>query len=292
MIDTIFYATDRSEREVPVLKYVYDLSVELGAKLVVLYVHRMKPLRVGVSRPIQQIVYHLIEEQKEILEAYCKQHLGANFNTKNISLEVVEGDSISHTILETSKEHKADLLVIGRKEKHSDRGLFVGDIGKALQDRVSCPLLIVPNTKDKATVKTILYATAFEEADILALKDLAQMAQLLKARIEIIHISTEKEYAGEQQLEWFKEMLEQQVDYENIGLQLIFSEDIEDKLKKVAKEINADILVLLERKETGFFQRIFHKSLVKKMESHITIPLMSYNEVNLFAQQQHTASKV
>ncbi|MDX1363198.1 universal stress protein [Arenibacter latericius] len=293
MMNTIFYATDRSEREVPVLKNVYNLSVELGAKLVVFYVHRMEPLRVSVSRPIQQIEYHVIREQKEILEAYCREHIGAKFNPENVVFEVVEGDSITKAILEKSKEYSADLIVIGRKEKHSERGLFVGDIGKELQDKVTCPLLIAPNIKEKSSINTILYATDFEEADIIALQDLASMAKLLDAKIEIVHISTEKEYAGEQQLEWFKEMLEQKVDYENIAFKLYFSDDIEAKLRKLTEEINADILVLLERKEKkGFFQRIFHKSLVKKMESHIAIPLMSYNEVKICAAQKSTAGKV
>ncbi|XHP72856.1 hypothetical protein KCTC52924_00592 [Arenibacter antarcticus] len=280
-MNTVFYATDRSEREVPVLKFAYNLSREMGAKLIVLYVHKMEPLRVSVSRPLEQIAYHVIQEQKEILKAYCEKHIGSGLDPANIVLEVVQRDSITNAILEASKEFKSDLILIGRKDKHSERGLLVGDIGKELQDKVSCPLLIIPNTKFSKAIDTILYATDFEEADILAIKTLVPMAKLLKSKIEIIHISTEKEYAGKEQMEWFKEMLEQQVDYENIGFQLIFSDAIEEKLKTFSDEIGADILVLLERKEKGFFQKIFHKSLVKKMESHISIPLMSFNEVNL-----------
>lgn len=281
MMNTIVYATDRSEREVPVLKFAYNLSLELGARLVVLYVHKMEPLRVQVSRPHEQIEYHVLQEQKEILEAYCEKHIGTGLDPKNIKMEVVSGNSITTTILEASKDFKADLIVIGRKDKHSDRGLFVGDIGKELQDKVTCPLLVVPNNQDLKAIHTILYATDFEEADILALKDLAAMAKLIKAKIEVVHISTEEEYAGTEQMEWFKEMLEQQVDYGDIGFQVVFSDDIEKRLRRFSEEVGADILVLLERKETGFFQRIFHKSLVKKMESHIAIPLMSYNEIHL-----------
>jgi hypothetical protein len=82
-------------------------------------------------------------------------------------------------------------------------------------------------------------------------------------------------------MEWFKEMLRQKVDDSSLTFELIFSDKIQDKLKIHAKTIGADLLVLLEREEKGFFQKIFHISLVAKMEEHIGIPLLSYNELNL-----------
>jgi nucleotide-binding universal stress UspA family protein len=266
---------------VPALQYAYHLSQRLHATLLVLYVHEMEPLRVSVSRPAAQIEYHVIQEQTEVLSSYCAKHLGIPVDNKKVQIEVISNDSVSNGILEKTKEVTPDMIIIGRKDKHTDRGLFVGNIGKGLQEKVPCPLLIIPNKVEDKPIKTILYATDFEEADILALKKLVPLAQMLEAKIHIAHISTEKEYAGKEQMEWFKDMLLQEVDNSPLTFELIFSDKIQDKLKIHAKTIGADLLVLLEREEKGFFQKIFHISLVAKMEEHIGIPLLSYNALNL-----------
>ena len=278
---TILYASDRTENSAAALKYAYQLSHQLKASLIVLYVHEMDHIRVSVSRPAAQIEYHVIEEQTEILTKYCEAHLGVPVDGNKLQVQVVHNDSVSDAVLEKSRDFGTDMIIIGRKDKHTDRGLFVGNIGKGLQEKVPCPLLIVPNKVTAKSIKTILYATDFEEADILALKKLVPMAKALGAKIQIVHISTEKEYAGKEQMEWFKDMLRQEVDDTAIGFTLIFSDEIQDKLKTHAKTIGADLLVLLEREEKGFFQKIFHISLVAKMEEHINIPLLSYNELNL-----------
>lgn len=278
---TILYATDRTENSVPALKYAYNLSTKLNARLLVLYVHDMDPLRVSVSRPAAQIEYHVIKEQTEILTSYCIKHLGVPVDNKKLQVEVMLNDSVSNAILEKTKDLETDIIIIGRKDKHTDRGLIVGNIGKGLQEKVPCPLLIIPNTIKDKSIKTILYASDFEEADVLAIKKLAPVAKELGAKINIVHISKEKEYAAKEQMEWFKELLLQEVDNKAIDFTLIFSDMVEEKLKVHADTIGADLLVLLEREEKGFFQKIFHKSLVAKMEEHIAIPLLSYNELNL-----------
>jgi len=278
---TILYATDRSKYAVQALKYAYHLSNQLNAALLVLYVHELEPLRISVSRPAAQVEYHIIKEQTEILSAYCSEHLGIPVDNKKLQTEVVHNDSVSSAILEKTKDALPEMIIIGRKDKHTDRGFIVGNIGKSLQEKVPCPLLIIPNNLTDKSIKTILYATDFEEADILALKKLVPMAKLLGAKIHIVHISTEKEYAGKEQMEWFKDMLRKEVDDTSIEFALIFSDKIQDQLKIHAKTIGANLLVLLEREEKGFFQKIFHVSLVAKMEEHISIPLLSYNEPNL-----------
>ncbi|MEJ1223543.1 universal stress protein [Sediminicola sp. 1XM1-17] len=276
----IFYATDRTENSAPVLRYAYELSSKLGAQLVVFNTHEMDPIRVMVSRPPEQIEYHVLEEQKEILATYCGKHLKGGLEGKNIKFEVVSSDSITEGIVENSKNLTADMVIIGRKDKHTERGLFVGDIGKSLVEKLSCPLMIVPNSGSNP-IKKILYATDFMEADIAAIKKLVPLANVLDAKIHVVHISTEKEYAGKEQMEWFKDMLQQKVSYAKIDFKLVFSDHIEAELKNQVEQLGADLLVLLQREEKGFLNKLFHTSMVKKLEGHIPTPLLSFNQSNL-----------
>ena len=273
---TILYATDLSENEATVLKYAHKLSQKISAKLVVFHIHQLPLVRISVSRPVKQMEKLAIKEQKEIVKAYCNKHLGEELD--NIIADVVIEDSILDAILDKSNKLKPNLVIIGKKEKHTQRGLLASDIGLKLLKKLTFPILIVPNKISDKPINSILYATDFEKGDILAIEKIVPTAKDNNATIHVVHVSTKTEFAGNNKLESFKKRLSEQISYKNIQFELLFSENIEKELNAHAKRIDADIIVLLEREEKGFFQKLFTKTIAEKLEVKIDIPLMSFNE--------------
>ncbi len=273
---TILYATDLNENEASVLKYAHKLSKNLNAKLVVFHIYQLPPIRVSVSRPAEQVEGFVIKEQKSIVKSYCKKHLGEDLN--NVKIDVAISDTILDAILNQSKKIKPNLVVIGKKEKHTKRGLLASDIGLELLKKLTFPILIVPNNVSDKPVKTILYATDFEDGDILAIKKIVPTAKDMDATIHVVHVSTKTQYAGKDKMEDFEKRLTEQVSYKNVKFEVLFSENIEKELNAHSKRIDADIIVLLEREEKGFFQKLFTKTIAEKLEVKINIPLMSFNE--------------
>ena len=62
--------------------------------------------------------------------------------------------------------------------------------------------------------------------------------------------------------------------------ELLFSEEIFPVLYDYLHEVKADLIAMLERGEKGLAKKIFHRDLVKKMESMSDIPLISFNDIN------------
>lgn len=275
---TILYATDLAEQSVPTLRYAYTLSKSMGANLVVFHSYDVPPVRNLVTRPLEQMEYHIIEEQKEVVKSFCIKHIGDELDLNKLKIVVVCKDSVLNGLIKLSKELEPDLVLIGRKEKHTERGIFAGDIGHGLLKRLSCPIMIVPSHTNGSPLKNILYATDFEEADISAVANLISIASEVNAKIHVVHVTTEKQYTRTEQMEWFKEMLAQRVTYKNLGFKVLFSENIEAKLKEYSELIQADLVALLYREEKGFFQSLFNKSLVKKLDNQIDIPLLSFTK--------------
>mgnify|MGYP000241390264 CR=1 FL=1 len=89
------------------------------------------------------------------------------------------------------------------------KDFFIGNTSKKLIEKAICPVLAIPNKFDNYKVKTIVYATDFEKEDLNAIKDLTEIAKKLKSTVKIVHISTKKELKDIEQMEWFKELLEQ-----------------------------------------------------------------------------------
>ena len=158
--------------------------------------------------------------------------------------------------------------------------MIMGSTTKHLIEKAPCPILSIPADVSHMPIKTIVYATDFEEEDVYAIRKLAEMAEQFDAEIKVIHISTKEEYKGERQMEWFKEMLHEKVKYGRIDFELLFTDDVFDALRIYLGDTGADLMVMLEREKGGFLKKWFHQDLVKKMESYGRVPLLSFRGAN------------
>ncbi len=279
---TILYSTDYSENSVAALKYAHKLSEQMGARLVVAHVFDY-PTVLGtemLSEPFPQLEKDAFKTHRAKLEQFYEKHLGDNWNTPNIQLEVVENKSVIKGIISVADEWHAYLIVIGMKGGSAIREMIMGSTTKHLIEKAPCPILSIPSDASHVSIKTIVYATDFEDEDVYAIRKLAEMAEQLDAVIKVIHISTKNEYAGDMKMEWFKKALREKVTYEHIDFDIIFTDDIFDTLRIYLGDKNADLMVMLEREKGGFLKKWFHRDLVKKMESYGRVPLLSFRGAN------------
>ena len=275
---TILYATDCSRHATPALRYASKLSEKLNAKLIVLSVFDLPPVLVSTIRSPKHLAKMAADEHMMVLHNYCSRYLKDRMST-DIVLDVVESTSISDGILKRCRTLQPDLLILGMKDEHTLRGYFSGNIANAILAECPCPVIIAPNQFRYRKLKTLVYATDSEERDIRAIKKLVKLAAPYEAEILVVHIPTKEEYAGMEQMEWFKELLNQQVDYANIRFHMIFADSVQEGLGVYIQETRADLLAMLQRDSNRtFFGKLLHKDQVKIMETRSKIPIMSFNQ--------------
>ncbi len=279
---TILYATDYSKNSIGALKYAFALSTQLNFRLVITHAFDFPTMfgMEGLDQPFPHTEENTFKLHRTKLEEFCQQHLDDKWKTPNVRLEPVKSESILHGIISKAEEWHAAMIIVGIKGGGKLREIVVGSTTKKLIEKAPCPILAIPADTAHTTIKTIVYATDFEEEDIHAIKKLSEMAEQLDAHIKVVHVVTKKEYAGDLQMEFFKDMLRDRVDYPKIEFELVFSDEIYDSLRKYLGDVNADLIVMLEREKQGLLKKWFHQDLVKKMESYGGVPLMSYNEHN------------
>ena len=191
----------------------------------------------------------------------------------------------SHAILEKAAEYEADMIIVGMKGMSPIRELLVGSTATALIEKSELPVLTIPANAESVDIDTIVYATAFEEADIVAIQNISEFAKTFDSKIVLIHISTQEEYAGEDQLQWFKEMLIERVAYENLSIQLRFSDDVFKSINEFLEEEKPQLLVMLEREGHSLITNLWHRDLVKRMKLNLNVPLMSFHKTHLLQRQ-------
>ncbi|MBT8320698.1 MAG: universal stress protein [Eudoraea sp.] len=275
---TILYATDCTRHATPALRYAYKLSEQLDAKLIILSVFDLPPVLVSTIRSPRHLSKMAADEHMMVLHNYCSRYLKDRMNA-DIVLDVVESPSIADGILKRCHALQPDLLILGMKGEHTLRGYFSGNIANAILSESPCPVIMAPNQFRYRKLKTLVYATDFEEQDIRAIKKLVALAAPYEAEILVIHIPTKEEYSGMEQMEWFKELLNQEVDYANIRFHMVFADSVHEGLGVYVQDVRADLLAMLQRESSRtFFGKLLHRDQVKVMKTRSNIPILSFNE--------------
>jgi len=276
---TILCAVDYSENAVTALKFAYTLSTKIDASLFVIHIFDLPTLSSDLDDPYFLSEGAVLEKRNSKLKEFCIRNLNCDLNKMNVKTEAIEDNSVVNGIISKAVELSAYIIVAGMKGENI-LNLIMGSTTQQLLEKAPCPIFAIPNNMTLKQIKTIVYASDFEEEDIAAINKLTEIIKPFKSKIKVVHISAKNEYDAKLLMEWFKELLKQKVKYKEIAFEVMSSEDVFNSLKTYLKDSDANMVAMMERKKTGFIKKILHRDLVKRMESFGEIPLISFNEAN------------
>ncbi|MBT8308434.1 MAG: hypothetical protein KJN85_15955, partial [Maribacter sp.] len=90
--------------------------------------------------------------------------------------------------------------------------------------------------------------------------------------------------------EWFKEMLQQKIKFDKLQFELLFSEDVFSALLEYVREVDPNMIVMLERQGHSLIKSIWHRDIVKRMLTESDFPLLTFHKKNLKLNKEHTVS--
>ncbi len=273
----IIYATDCSSHSAAALNFAIGFAKQMGAICHLAHIYTIPPVENTTLRSMKQIRERAQEEHLDMLVKYVKSNTSSDVDTEHIRFVALENTSVSNALFSLATEVGADLIILGKKDEHSLRGVFAGNIANNLLARLSCPLLVVPNAIEQTELKNLVYATDFEADDILALTCIQKVVEVFGSSVKVVHVPMEGEYASSEQMEWFKEMLLQKSSMPEIEFHMVLADSVSKGIQVFLQESKAQLLCMLEREEKGFFERLLHKDQVKQMKAMSTIPLMCFN---------------
>ena len=278
---TILYCTDYSKNSVAALKYSKKLSEQLECRLVACHVFGYPVVtETMVLDELPQLRKNALRANRYRLEEFVSEHLGKNWSKTNVQIAPVEALFVVDGLVAMVNDWQAEFIVVGTKGESTIEEVLLGSTTNRLIQKAPCPVLAIPPNGKYVLPKTMVYATDFEEVDVDAIGKLVELAARFEAKVKVVHITTQKEFSQEMQMEWFRNRLQEKVSYNKLEIEHLCSADIFKGLQTYLTDVEADLVALLERKKSGLVKKWFQRDLVKKMESHSTIPVLSFNEVN------------
>lgn len=179
-------------------------------------------------------------------------------------------------IPEIIRKHHVEMILMGaRAFNPDDDGLFGSDLNSTIQ-KSSRPVLVVPPKINVDELNKVIFASDFDESDMLAIHYLAKLSKLLNFELEIIHVinadkagkeKSQKEIELEEQVSQLKSL---KITYHNIK-----GNDVAENILRIYKESGAGLLAMVHHQHS-FIMRMLHHSTTKKILDNQEVPLMIF----------------
>ena len=284
----ILFATDFSSNANKAFGFALNLAEKHQAELIMLHVYDISPV---YGQPYIAGPDEMTKQTGKSWENSLKDFFKQSNSDIQPTYIANENRSVVKGILSVIEKYQPQLVVIGTKGKNTVKELLLGGTTKALIKRSPVPVMAVPEYAELADYNKVLYTSDFREVDLKALQDLVELVRPFLPEIKILHMSTDNELKRREKIEWFKELINDNVSYPAISCELVSADDIFNTLNKYMTENDFDMLVMLEKERNGILDKLFHEGLVSKMEFRTWIPLLSYNEHYLRVAEQQNVKK-
>ena len=271
----ILYATDFSRNAERAFPFALRIAEKHKAELIMLHVFNIPPIWTNtyMTDPSEMIRQAGVDWESKLRELFEK--FESDLQPTFIALE---HNSVNKAILSAIEKHKPYLVVTGVKGKSLIKEIFVGSTTKALLKQSPVPLLAIPENADYRDFNKVIYASDLKYFDLNSIERLIEFVRPYEPEIKVIHICTDNKYKDHEKMEWFKDLIKDNVSYNKISFELLLSENIFAKLNRYTKKNEFDLMVMLEKERFRMIEKLFHEDLVWKMEFNTSIPLLSYNE--------------
>lgn len=273
-MNTILLPTDFSDNSIHAIRYALTLNKKIKAKAVLFhsYVIPVYATDVPVVMPVDS------ELKKASEEALSKilSELQREFPELKLSMDVQQGYP-EDEIVRAAGRHKCDLILMGTRGASGLKEVLVGTITASIMESASCPVIAVPDDASLRVPQKMVFATNYAEGDLLYVEQVVELARLFDAEVILLHISSgeyEKTYEFDA-IERFKERIKEDSRYKQLSFRLLESKDVYDGLSLYLDEVKADFVAMTMRKRS-FMQKLFSRSITRKMVYHTHIPLMAF----------------
>lgn len=281
----VLFATDFSENAINAFFFALKMASRQKAHLLILHVF---DIPTSWNYPHAEDAREMERQAKRTSEKQLKDKYDQLTGGIKATYIAIGHPSTAGGIMASIQEYQPDLLVIGTRGNSSVKEVIAGSTSKAIIRQALIPVLLIPESGVDHDLRQVLYASDLHERDAQALSQLASLLEPFEPKITVVHVCTPNEYQGDEQMKWFKEIVEEN---EGVAFQLLLAENIYEELSSYISKYKFDLLVMLEKERHGFFDTLFHHDLVTKFEFRTSLPLLSFNEHALRVQQKRLISE-
>ncbi len=276
MENTIIHPTDFSECANKALDYAILIAKALNLKISIAHAIDFNELN-GLERNS----LNMVDETKLLITATEKKlkNLVNKIEAHQIkcSATICSG-KISLWLPEFTNKNNPKMIIMGTTGSSSLSKKIMGSSTYSIIKSTNVPLLSVPEKAILGDFKKLTFLSNYKNKDIASIGILVEIASHFNSVIDVVHVLNNDSAKKENNRKLFDDLklkIEEKFKYEHLNFQLLFSNNVEQRLQILIEETDPDLISLVMRKQ-NFFERLFFGSLTEKMAYHSKTPLLVF----------------
>ncbi|HEX6222845.1 MAG TPA: universal stress protein [Chryseolinea sp.] len=271
----ILIPTDLSDVSKIAVRYAVKIVNKLGGTLTLLHVVTiMQPTRASMRLQLKSLENDLMETAQEDLDAFAEDISRELKPNESIEVKVVQGTSFNETVKREAKSLRTGLIVMGTKGASGLRKYVLGSNTTSVIEVSHVPVLAVPEEGEFNSFKNVVYATDLNHVQS-ELNTLIPYLEKFDSTVHLVHITPFlKEVSA---LEKKIESIVKKAGLTNVIYKVLVNKNIDEAIEYYVSESKADLLTMFTH-DVNFYEKLFHRSMTKKMAFQSKIPLLAFRQ--------------
>lgn len=262
----ILVPTDFSPVAENALNYAIEIAAKFKSELLLYHVynfHRKIDFNWNFPEDEQPYVKN-IERQMN----FTKLKFMPKIKQKGIAFQTrIEEDNVLSLFGRKVKSHNISLIIMGSKGASGLEKVIFGSVAATALEMAEVPVLVVPSNHSFIPIKQIVLATDLNEVSTNILSPLQKLAYNFDAKVTILNVNTGLSIGTPQKNNL--NLKDVETTYKEIPMFRSINESINDFVIK-----NRFDLICMARREKGFYESFFKKSITKNQVYNSRIPLL------------------
>jgi nucleotide-binding universal stress UspA family protein len=261
----ILVPTDFSPVADNALNHAIDLAALFQAEILLYHVYNFqRSVHYNSNYPEHEQPF--VKDIEKAMET-TKQKFSAQVRDKGVSLTTqIKEDSVFALFGKEADEHHIDFIVMGSKGATGVSKVIFGSFAATAMDIAEVPVLVVPPACLSSPIKKIVLASDQEEVSETTLLPLQKLALKTKASVTVLNVKTgtaKNDPAQHLKL----------VGVETTHQEIPASGSVNETINNYVEEHNFDLIAMI-RRDRGFFEGLFKRSITKDQVYNSSIPIL------------------
>ena len=178
-------------------------------------------------------------------------------------------------ILDESKKHKADLIVMGSRGTSGFEEMLVGSNTEKVVRNSDIPVLVIKQEVENFTIDNIVFASNFKYKNRSSFQKILDFASLFNAKLHLLKINTIHNFETTKESSDAIRSFINDFDLGDYTLNIYNDVSIESGILNFSRAINVDVIVLNTHGRRGL-AHLFNGSIGEGLTNHAKLPVLTF----------------
>ena len=278
----ILFPTDFSQNADNALNFAIDIAKKTNGTLILFHAYSVQLVDPNMPAEIYLSAYQEEEKSaKENLEELRKRILDCNKDDTGKNLfdveAIVSQGLVVDEALSIIDEFNIDIAILGTHGASGLTELILGSNTASLIENSPVPVLAIPQNALSKSIDNIVYAYDDIKSNMPSFLRLLKFSEIYNSEITLLHIIETGNDTEEKNKKAFEE-IKNTIGSDKIKLALVTEENVLEGINDYISSNDVDVLAMAIKKR-NLLDKIFNRSLTKKMAYHTKIPLLALHKV-------------